>query len=322
MQTATASTDQTAQDPICPGTSEGSATARPDVLDRIASSLQESGRYRILRRIEPRRIVVPTNSDSAEGIRTGIVLDTETTGLNHATDEVVEIALIKFRYRGAEILDVIDVFEGLQQPSGPLSPEVSDLTGLSDTMLSGQAIDGEKLSAFLDGVDLVIAHNARFDRPFAERLDPAFSRLAWACSAAEVPWRRLGVEGTKLGYILTRFGLYHEGHRALADCHALLEVLARPPPRGDTTAFAHVLDASRRVTAEVRAVDAPYAVKDVLKARSYRWSNGSDGKERCWSRELPVEDLDDELRYLGREIYGRPVTLPVTFRGAAERHRP
>jgi DNA polymerase-3 subunit epsilon len=31
-----------------------------------------------------------------------------------------------------------------------------------------------------------------------------------------------------LGYLLNDYGLFHEGHRALDDCEALLEVLAQP----------------------------------------------------------------------------------------------
>lgn len=44
-------------------------------------------------------------------------------------------------------------------------------------------------------------------------------------------------------------------------------------------------------------------MKDRLKARGYRWSDGSDGRPKCWWTEIDEEKLDEELRYLRTEIY-------------------
>jgi DNA polymerase III subunit epsilon len=72
---------------------------------------------------------------------------------------------------------------------------------------------------------VVIAHNANFDRKFAERYWPLFEQKAWACSATEVEWRKHGFDGSRLGYLLAGVGLFHEGHRAIDDCRALIEWL-------------------------------------------------------------------------------------------------
>src|SRR3712207_8906609 len=42
------------------------------------------------------------------------------------------------------------------------------------------------------------------------------------------PWSEFGYEGSKLGYLLAECGWFHQGHRAVDDCHALLEVLTTP----------------------------------------------------------------------------------------------
>lgn len=47
-------------------------------------------------------------------------------------------------------------------------------------------------------------------------------------------------------------------------------------------------------------------MKDLLKARGYRWSDGSDGRLKSWWVELDEEALDDELHYLRTEIYRWP----------------
>ena len=54
---------------------------------------------------------------------------------------------------------------------------------------------------------------------------PIFQRKAWGCSATEVEWRKHGFEGSRLGYLLNGAGFFHQAHRAVDDCHALLEIL-------------------------------------------------------------------------------------------------
>jgi DNA polymerase-3 subunit epsilon len=77
---------------------------------------------------------------------------------------------------------------------------VTALTGITDEMVGGQRIDDAAVSAFVEDAVIVIAHNAGFDRKFAERYWPVFERKAWGCSATEVgggmalagAWRRAG----------------------------------------------------------------------------------------------------------------------------------
>lgn len=82
----------------------------------------------------------------------------------------------------------------LQGASSPIPPEVTALTGITDDMVASQRIDETAVSAFVAEAVIVIAHNAGFDRKFAERY-PVFERKAWDCSATEIGWRRHGFEG-------------------------------------------------------------------------------------------------------------------------------
>jgi DNA polymerase-3 subunit epsilon len=88
---------------------------------------------------------------------------------------------------------------------------------------------------------IVIAHKASFDRKFAERYWPIFERKGWGCSATEVEWRKHGFEGSRLGYLLNGAGLFHQAHRAVDDCHALLEILALELPTAGTSALVVLL---------------------------------------------------------------------------------
>ena len=136
-----------------------------------------------------------------------------------------------------------------------LTTRYEALSGITAEMVSGQAIDMAAVRALVEAADLVIAHNAKFDRAFCERLDDAFRHKAWACSVAEVPWREIGFEGAKLGYLVHGCGLFHNGHRAVDDCHALLEVLAFETT--GASSFSHLLHSSGRTRVRGWAEGAP-----------------------------------------------------------------
>lgn len=269
--------------------------------EELARRLEEGGDYRVLRKLVPRPIVARSKSRYPN---LAVLVDTETTGLYHARDEVIEIGAVAFTYEdGGNIGDVVGVYSGLRQPSLPIPPEITRLTGITDAMVAGQEIDIAALDALIEPADLIIAHNAGFDRPFCEKLSPAFVPKAWACSVTEVRWADLGFEGNKLGYLVGQSGLFHEGHRATDDCHALLEVLARPAGEGGALPFAELLHSSAQCRIRIFAENAPFDMKDHLKARGYRWSDGSDGRPKAWWIEVDEDLYDDELRYLRAEIY-------------------
>jgi DNA polymerase-3 subunit epsilon len=270
--------------------------------------LHDTGRYRILRKLEPRAVAKVVRPEFP--LR-GVILDTETTGLDHRKDEVIEIGAIAFSFDAAgNIGDVTGVYGGLQQSSIPRPAEITKLTGITDDMVAGQVIDIAALRELIEPADLVIAHNAGFDRPFCEALSPIFADKAWACSNSEIQWPSRGYEGTKLGYLIGQAGYFHEGHRAVDDCFALLEVLAREAEGIAETAFAELYQASQRARVRVFAENSPFDMKDHLKARGYRWSDGSDGRPKSWWVELAEEVLDDELHYLRSEIYRWPDADP------------
>ena len=54
-------------------------------------------------------------------------VDVETTGLDHRSDEVVELAIVLFAYDRStgRILDIIDNYTGLRDPGRPI-PERRD----------------------------------------------------------------------------------------------------------------------------------------------------------------------------------------------------
>jgi len=246
-------------------------------LAAMAEALAKSADYRVLRRLVPRETFAPSVGQST---KTGILLDVETTGLAQQKDEVIEIGMVKFDYLpDCRIAGIKDVFSSFNEPSEPIPLEVTALTGITNEMVAGQRIDETAVSSFVQDAVIIIAHNASFDRKFVERYWPIFRKKAWGCSATEVEWRKHGFEGSRLGYLLNGAGFFHQAHRAVDDCHALLEILALNLPTTGTPALAALLERARKKTMRVWAEQSPFDLKDSLRRRGYRWS---DGRPRSW----------------------------------------
>jgi len=89
---------------------------------------------------------------------TGILLDTETTGLEPRKDEVIELGMVKFDYCPTAASSASGT-SSLNEPSVPIPPEVTSLTGITDEMVAGQRFEEAPVSAFVE--DAVIGPRCR-----------------------------------------------------------------------------------------------------------------------------------------------------------------
>ena len=275
----------------------------------MAAALEATGDYRVLRKIQQRRTITPANGAST---RQGVFVDVETTGLDPDRHEIIELAMVPFTYgKSGHIFDIGTPFHGLREPGEPISPEITAITGITDEMVAGHELDSAAIDAFIENADLVVAHNASFDRRFLENFSPVFEMKPWACSIQQVDWRSEGFEGTRLGYLVAGAGYFYDRHRALNDCHAAIELLAMPLPQSGEPAFKQLLENARKPTWRIWASYAPFDFKDKLRERGYRWNAGGDGTLRAWYIDV-VEDLREaELSFLQTEIYHREVDIPM-----------
>lgn len=271
-------------------------------LEGYASTLEASGEYRILRRLRLRTSRPPDGAPT----RRAVLVDVETTGLNPAVDEIVELAMLAFDYStDGTFVAPVESFARLRDPGRPVPPDVTALTGITDEMVARKCIDAAEVAAFVEPAALVIAHNSTFDRRFCERRFPVFAEKAWACSLREVDWKGEGFESARLSQLANAYGFFFEGHRALNDCEAAVEILSRPLPRSGRTAMSVLLESARRPRWRIRAEGAPYALRDVLKGRGYRWETGEGAKRGAWCTEVTEETFETERDFLRSEIYRR-----------------
>lgn len=247
----------------------------------------------------------------------GVIVDVETTGLDHDIDEVIELGMVKFAFdRHGHVGAEFAVFQAFNEPSIPIPSAIVDLTGISDLDVRGKRISAEALHAYMDGVSLVIAHNAAFDRPFVEQLSPIFATLPWACSATEVDWRSEGIVGSRLEYVAMAFGGFYEAHRAVDDCNAVGNILTYDLPKSRTRVLALLLQAARRVQARVCATGAPYDLRMPLKRAGYRWNDGTNGFPRAWWKDIDGDQVEAETAFLKR--LAPDLVVPQLFRMTAK----
>lgn len=276
----------------------------PHDLEAMANALDVTGEYRVLRKIRLGRVLNPPDGES---VRNAIFLDLETTGLDPARDEVIELAMVPFSYgaTNGRVYEVGEPFQRFRQPASPISPGITNLTGITNEMVDGKKVDPAEVAQVLAGASLVVAHNANFDRRFAERLYDGFRQAAWACSMTQVPWNEEGFHGARLEYLAMKSGFFFNPHRAVDDCRAAIELLARPLPISGVPAMRKLLDLARKTTCRLWAENSPFELKDQLKVRGYRWNDGTDGRPRAWNVDVLEEHAQAELDFLRKEIYQR-----------------
>jgi DNA polymerase-3 subunit epsilon len=277
--------------------------------DEMITALEETGDFRVLRKIVPRRVF---NTPDGTPVKRALFVDVETTGLSPEKDEIIELAMVPFTYGiDGRIFEVEEPFQGFQEPSLPISAEITKLTGIDQCMVAGRHLHHAKVETMVSTADIVIAHNSGFDRRFLERFNQAFVTRPWGCSATQVDWKAEGFEGNRLGYLLYRAGYFYDQHRALNDCYAAIELLSMSLPCGKL-ALQILLENARAVTWRIWANQAPYDLKDHLKMRGYKWSAGEDGAPRAWYIDVSQVQKDMEIAFLNSEIYR--YEAPVTTR--------
>ena len=271
----------------------------------MAKLLDADPNYRVIQRLVPALHFRPVAQIKPGNVQRVAVLDTETTGLSAATDVIVELALVVMDIDTSTGLPVGDVlvFDGFQDPGRAIPKEVQLLTGISNEMVAGQALDEAAISKIMEGVQWVVAHNAAFDRPFVEQRLPYFADLAWACSFADIPWKKHGVGSAKLESLAAHYGWFYDAHRADMDCHALAAVMGRHVGETKKTGWKLLLEAVEAPQYRLQATGAPFDAKDLLKVRGYRW----DSVQRVWHTRLASEaELEEECAWLAAHVYANP----------------
>lgn len=162
------------------------------------------------------------------------VMDTETTGLNPASDRIISMGAV--RVCGGRIYRSLG-FDRLVQPGVPIPARSTAVHGITDAMVADAEIFPAVHADFVElAQDTVwIGHNVAFD----------IAMLRRECALAGLPWREpkaldtlllaaslnLGLPGLSLEILAGYFGIdVHGRHTALGDSLVTAEVYVRMLP--------------------------------------------------------------------------------------------
>ncbi|WP_233245888.1 3'-5' exonuclease [Limnohabitans sp. Hippo4] len=273
-------------------------------FDDMADQLSAHPDFKVKRRLVPILDFGPGTGGPTQRV---LILDTETTGLDWRAESIIELAMlaVDVDMQTGKPVGEVEVYEDFEDPGRPIPPEIVKLTGITAQDVKGQRLNEEKIKDMVERADLIVAHNAGFDRPFVENRLEVFEHKAWACSFQGIDWKAQGLGSAKLEFLCSELGWFYDAHRAQVDCHALLRVLSTPlksdKPEGAVTGLLQLFESSQNARTVVKAFGSPFETKDKLKARGYRW----DAEARVWYTSVKsAAALDAEAEWLKAEVYG------------------
>jgi DNA polymerase-3 subunit epsilon len=273
-------------------------------FDDMADQLSAHPDFKVKRRLLPILNFGPATGGPTRRV---LILDTETTGLDWRAESIIELAMlaVDVDLQTGKPVGEVEVYEDFEDPGRPIPPEIVKLTGITSQDVKGQKLNEAKIKDMVERADLIVAHNAGFDRPFVENRLEVFEHKAWACSFQGINWKAQGMGSAKLEFLCSELGWFYDAHRAQVDCHALLRVLSSPlqsdNSEGSRTGLQQLFKAAENARTVVKAFGSPFETKDKLKARGYRW----DAEARVWYTAVKsAEALDAEAEWLKAEVYG------------------
>jgi DNA polymerase-3 subunit epsilon len=227
------------------------------------------------------------------------ILDTETTGLDHNKDEIIEIAIRKWVYHKKEhyLVKPLEEYSELNEPQrNEISETITDLTGITKDDVLGKKIDWKIVGRMIAESDFILAHNAGFDRPMIEAVTEVSKISAtkiWTCSFKQVDWAKKGFLSSKQELLSIFHGFHYSGHRALTDIDALANLILQ----GDY--LKEILANAKSKQVCVDCVQAPFESKDILKNNGFSW----DAPNKFWTKLVSESELDEVKVFLTEQVY-------------------
>ena len=188
-----------------------------------------------------------------------VFFDTETTGLDAKTCQIIELAAIRIEQTDRGTLRMAaNLDEFIRLPEGEKLPEqITKLTGITDEMLEKEGLDEadvvsdfEKLLDDTAGPVLLAAHNAQFDLLFTQAMAGRYDRpLAELLARADyldtlTVYKDRRAYPHKLANAIAAYKLedkVQNSHRAIDDVAALFEVCkAMDDERADLLEYVNI----------------------------------------------------------------------------------
>ena len=105
------------------------------------------------------------------------------------------------------------------------------------------------------------------------------------------------------------YGWFYDGHDAFNDCEACLALLSETLPKKNKTVFSVLREYAASPSFLIKAIDAPYSKRNILRRRGYKWRPADLLNGKVWWTE--TNDYEEEVKWLNEEIYNREINIPI-----------
>ena len=152
----------------------------------------------------------------------------------------------------------------------------------------------------LKDVDLIISHNASFDRPFVDDNSEISKSKIWGCSIKDIDWLKRGFTNVKQELLCFWHGFYFESHRAMNDVSALIHLLTHPSYSTERP-LVELINSSEQDSFNIWVTNFPFnaAKKNKIKSKGYNWNT----IKKLWFKRVLPEKVEEEKSFLIDLIY-------------------
>ena len=256
----------------------------PGQLDLLSVSGNQSApaASMVQKRSDPAASPQQGAAESA-AVRTLLIIDTETTGLDPQLDHCLEVGVILFDVPSRQVL---------AQQSFLLPVEANAAEAINRIPAAATNLPQPwrpaliYLQSLLDAADVLVAHNAAFDRQWFGRGHLPATDKPWLCSMEDMRWpaerllrSRPSVRDLALAYEIPVWA----AHRALTDCIYLAEVFRRCDELEQLVERG--LEPRQLMRAQVS-----YDDRHLARDAGFRWNEPVKG---AWARRLSEREARD-----------------------------
>ena len=228
-------------------------------------------------------------------------LDLETTGLDKKEDKIIELAvkIAAIDKQKGELISILNEYQSFEDPRTPIDKKVTQINGITNEMVKGHSIDWEAVSGILNEADIIVAHNAGFDRAFMDRYLPLSRDKIWACSVNDIDWVNKGFNGRGQELLCIWHGFHFDSHRAMSDVDALIYLVTH---QFQDDVGRYILELLQNAYKPFYHLKIPFgydeAKKDKAKANKYRWD------KTVWSKILKDSNqIDEEVQWAEENLW-------------------
>jgi len=219
-------------------------------------------------------------------IKAVLIVDVETTGLDRATNDVIEVAAVRYSLLNYAVIDAFSSVLYTKHPNGA-EPINHIPQGLLSQPTMAATVAWDIVSDMAHASGAILAHNADFDRQWIPEGRTTILDKPWIDTCNAVSWPKESKTGSSLINLALDHGLgVVDPHRALQDCLLLARLMTRCHEMGHDVRA--ILAKGLRPQVLVEAV-VSYADRDKARDFGFRW----DQQTRRWLRKLAAEDCKD-----------------------------